>query len=76
MIDTKPFVGDRAYDATQHLFNGKRRMLTAPDATIRRFADFLEVDDKRVRLWMFARIAAEPRDSWNEDSITLAKALA
>ena len=76
VIDPKPFVGDRAYDATQHLFNCKRRMLTAPEATIRRFADFLEVDNERVRLWMFARAAAEPRDTWNDDSLALARALA
>ena len=63
VIDPKPFVGDRAYDATQHLFNCKRRMLTAPDATIHRVADLLGVDDERVRLWMFARSAAEPRDT-------------
>jgi streptomycin 6-kinase len=76
VIDPKPFVGDRAYDATQHLLNCERRMLTAPDTAIRRFADLLEVDSERVRLWMFARVAAEPRDSWNDDSITLAKTLA
>jgi len=76
VIDPKPFVGDRAYDATQHLFNCKGRMLTDPDATIRRFADLLEVDNERVRRWMFARAAAEPRDIWNDDSLTLAKALA
>lgn len=75
-IDPKPFVGDRAYDATQHLFNCTRRILSAPDATIRPFADLLEVDAERVRLWMFARAAAEPRDTWSEDSITLARALA
>jgi streptomycin 6-kinase len=75
-IDPKPFVGDRAYDATQHLFNCKRRILAAPDATIRRFADLLEVNAERVRLWMFARAAAEPRDTWSEDSIALARALA
>jgi len=75
-IDPKPFVGDRAYDATQHLFNCKRRMLTAPDATIRRFADLLVTDHERVRLWMFARAAAEPRDIWTTDSLALAKALA
>jgi len=50
-------------------------MLNAPDATIRRFADLLEVDDERVRLWMFARAAAEPRDTWNDESLTLARAL-
>ncbi len=76
VIDPKPFVGDRAYDATQHLFNCKERMLTAPDATIRRFADLLEIDDERVRLWMFARSAAEPRDTWNGGSLALARALA
>jgi streptomycin 6-kinase len=76
VIDPKPFVGDRAYDATQHLFNCMPRLLAAPDETIRRFADLLEVDHDRVRLWMFARAAAEPRDTWDDGSIALARALA
>jgi streptomycin 6-kinase len=76
VIDPKPFIGDRAYDATQHLFNCVERMLTAPVSTIRRFADLLEVDHERVRLWMFARAAAEPRDVWNDDSLALARAVA
>jgi streptomycin 6-kinase len=75
VIDPKPFVGDRAYDATQHLFNGQTRMLVAPDAAIRRFADLLEIDNERIRPWMFARAAAEPRDTWNDDSLALARAL-
>lgn len=75
VIDPKPFLGDRAYDATQHLLNCRQRMLTAPDATIRRFSDLLEVDHERVRLWMFARAAAEPRDIWDDDSIALARVL-
>lgn len=75
VIDPKPFVGDRAYDATQHLFNCRDRMLTATNATIRRFADLLEVDHERVRLWMFARTAAEPRDIWTDDLLTLARLL-
>jgi len=75
-IDPKPFVGDRAYDATQHLFNCKGRLFADPDAAIRRFADLLDVDHERVRLWMFARSAAEPRDDWNDDAFTLARALA
>jgi streptomycin 6-kinase len=54
-IDPKPFVGDRAYDATQHLCNCKERMRTAPGETILRFADLLEIDDERIRMWMFAR---------------------
>jgi streptomycin 6-kinase len=76
VIDPKPFVGDRAYDATQHLFNCESRLLSDPKATIRRFADLLELDDERVRLWMFARAAAEPRDAWDDESLRLARALA
>ena len=34
-IDPKPFVGDRAYDATQHLFNCRQRLLADADSTIR-----------------------------------------
>ena len=75
MIDPKPFVGDRAYDATQHLMNCKGRMLTAPRSTIRRFSDLLEVDDGRVRLWMFARLATELDDMSPDDDVTLARAL-
>jgi len=75
-IDPKPFVGDPAYDATQHLFNCEGRMRADPVATIRRFADLLEIDHERVRLWMLARSAAEPRDTWDEGSIALARMLA
>jgi streptomycin 6-kinase len=76
VIDPKPFVGDRAYDATQHLLNCKGRMLSAPASTIRRFADLLEVDDGRVRLWMFARLATGLDDMSPDDDVALAKALA
>ena len=76
VIDPKPFVGDPAYDATQHLFNCQERMLAAPRDTIRRFADLLEVDAERVRQWMFARSAAEPRENWSDEWFTLARALA
>jgi streptomycin 6-kinase len=76
VIDPKPFVGDPAYDATQHLFNCGGRLRADPHATIRRFADLLAVDYERVRLWMFARSAAESRDTWDEDTIALARVLA
>jgi streptomycin 6-kinase len=76
VIDPKPFVGDRAYDATQHLFNCQARMAAAPAATIRQFADLLGVDYERVRLWMLARSAAEPREIWTDDSHATARALA
>ena len=77
VIDPKPFVGDPAYDATQHLFNCSARMRSDPDGTIRSFADLLGVDHERVRLWTFARAAAGPRDDWsNGDLVALARAIA
>lgn len=77
IIDPKPFVGDPAYDATQHLFNCDARLRSDPDGTIRRFADLLGVDHERVRLWTFARAAAESRDDWkDDDSMALARAIA
>jgi streptomycin 6-kinase len=76
VIDPKPFVGDPAYDATQHLFNCRDRLQAAPLDTIARFADLLGLDAGRVRLWTFARQAADPRDVWDDESATLARALA
>jgi streptomycin 6-kinase len=77
VIDPKPFVGDPAYDVTQHLFNCDERLRSDPDATIRRMADLLDVDHERVRLWTFARAAAEPREDWtNDDVIEIARAIA
>jgi streptomycin 6-kinase len=76
VIDPKPFIGDPAYDATQHLFNCQSRLRSDPHTTIGHFADMLGVDQERVRLWTFARAAAEPRDDWSEDSVTLARAIA
>ena len=77
VIDPKPFVGDPAYDATQHLFNCDARLRSHPERTIFRIADLLGVDRERVRLWTFARAAAEPRDDWRHaDSLALARALA
>ena len=63
-IDPKPFVGDPAYDATQHLFNCLGRMDEDPFGTIARLAGLLGVEAERVRLWTFARAAAEPREGW------------
>jgi streptomycin 6-kinase len=77
VIDPKPFVGDRAYDATQHLFNCGARLRMDPDRTMRSFADLLGVEHRRVRLWMFARAAVEPRDDWNDSGMmALARAIA
>jgi streptomycin 6-kinase len=77
VIDPKPFVGDHAYDGTQHLFNCTARMKSNPNETIRRLADLLGVDHERLRLWTFARAAAEPRDDWNDrEWLDLARAIA
>jgi streptomycin 6-kinase len=59
VIDPKPFVGDPAYDATQHLLNCRRRLFSEPVETIHRFADLLQVEPERVRMWTFARTAVE-----------------
>lgn len=68
VIDPKPFVGDPAYDATQHLLNCEGRMREAARSTVERFAGLLDVDADRVRRWMFARAAAENRDDWSGDA--------
>jgi streptomycin 6-kinase len=67
VIDPKPFIGDPAYDATQHLLNSYRRLLSSPDRTIRGFADLLNVDHERVRLWTFARAATQGGDEDSDD---------
>ena len=66
VIDPKPFYGDPAYDATQHLFNCKERLYSKPIATINRFADLLGVDPERVRLWTFARLASASLEDWHK----------
>jgi streptomycin 6-kinase len=77
VIDPKPFVGDPAYDATQHLFNCPARLSSDPHETIREFAGLAGLDPERVRLWLFARAAAEPRDDWRNDGlVSLARSLA
>jgi len=75
VIDPKPFVGDPAYDATQHLLNCVERLSAEPKRTIDAFAARLEVDSRRVHAWLFARLAAEPRDRWSEASLRLARTL-
>jgi streptomycin 6-kinase len=72
VIDPKPFVGDPAYDVTQHLFNCSR-LRSDPEGIIARMADLLGLDRERVRRWTFARAAAEPRVDWNDSLMTVAK---
>ncbi len=60
VIDPKPFVGDPAFDATQHLLNCTERLHADPQGTVARMADLLGLDRERIRLWTFARAAADP----------------
>ena len=77
VIDPKPFVGDPAYDATQHLLNCRERLRLDPDRTMRSFAELAGIEPERVRLWTFARAAAEPRDDWSNDELmSLARSIA
>jgi len=60
VIDPKPFIGDPAYDVTQHLLNCPERLRSDPVGLIRRMGDLVEVDHERLRLWTFARVAVDP----------------
>lgn len=75
VIDPKPFVGDPAYDATQHLFNCMERLKADPQGTIERFVTLLDLDAERVSLWSFARLAT--MGSGDPDmNLALARAIA
>jgi streptomycin 6-kinase len=76
VIDPKPFVGDPAYDVTQHLFNCQERLQVDPKGLISRVADLAELDRERVRLWTFARAAADPRSDWNNRLMQIARLIA
>jgi streptomycin 6-kinase len=58
-IDPKPFVGDPAYDAVQHMLNCDERLATDPAGLAQRMATLLDLDARRVTLWLFARCAQE-----------------
>jgi streptomycin 6-kinase len=76
-IDPKPFVGDRSYDPVQHLLNCETRLHRDPVGLVQRFAGLCEVDPERLKLWTFARAAADPRDNWgNTRWSEIARALA
>jgi streptomycin 6-kinase len=57
VIDPKPFLGDAAYDATQHLLNCMPRLRADPCGTVTSVATRLGVSPERVRHWLFARLA-------------------
>jgi len=65
VIDPKPFIGDVAFDVVQHLHVCEARLRADPIGMVWRLADLAEVDAERLRLWTFARAAADPRPAWN-----------
>jgi streptomycin 6-kinase len=75
-IDPKPFIGDPAYDATQHLLNCQSRVMADPGGTIGRFADLLDLDQSRIQLWLFARAATSVQDANDHSLIGLARRVA
>jgi streptomycin 6-kinase len=77
VIDPKPFIGDRSYDPVQHLINCETRLHNDPVGLVHRLADLTEVDPERLRLWTFARAAADPRENWSDTRwMQIASALA
>jgi streptomycin 6-kinase len=59
VIDPKPYVGDRTYDALQHMLNCAERLARDPRRFARRMAYLLDLDAARLELWLFARCIQE-----------------
>jgi streptomycin 6-kinase len=62
-IDPKPYVGDPAYDVTQHIFNGVFIEGADAGALAARMARLLDLDLNRIQRWLFAR-AVEASPYW------------
>ena len=54
-IDPKPYVGDRTYDALQHMLNCSDRLIADPNGFASKLADLLDLDRDRLLKWLFAR---------------------
>jgi streptomycin 6-kinase len=65
MIDPKPYVGDPAYDALQHMINFPDRLAADPVAFTERMAGLLDLDAGRLLEWVYARCAIES-PTWPE----------
>ncbi|PZS34834.1 MAG: kinase [Pseudonocardiales bacterium] len=55
VCDPKPYVGDPAYDALQHMLNCTERLVADPAGFARRMAELLDLDTDRLTRWLFAR---------------------
>lgn len=74
LVDPKPYVGDPAYDVTQHLLNSDDRLVTDPLGLVARMAALADVDPAAVRRWTFARLLTD--DFRGEPVAAAARALA
>jgi streptomycin 6-kinase len=61
-IDPKPYVGDPTYDPLQHMLNFPDRLAADPAGFVLRMARLLDLDDERLRQWLFARCVQESID--------------
>ena len=68
------YVGDPAYDLTQHLLDNEVRLTADPRAFVSRLADLAGVDPDRVTAWLFARLVVEA-GWWPYDVAALARTL-
>jgi streptomycin 6-kinase len=64
-IDPKPYVGDRTYDALQHMLNCPRRLQDDPVGFGASIAALLDLDKERLLRWLFARCVVESAE-WPE----------
>ena len=62
-IDPKPYIGDSAYDVTQHNFNGVFIEGADVNSLAARMALLLDLDLNRILRWLFAR-AVEASPYW------------
>lgn len=78
VIDPKPYVGDPAYDAAQHMLNCLERVEADPYAVCQRMARLLDVEAERVTTWLFARCVetAFGDDPWSQRARTIAAQIA
>ncbi|MFZ1756187.1 MAG: aminoglycoside phosphotransferase family protein [Caldilineaceae bacterium] len=78
VIDPKPYVGDPAYDAVQHILNCPERLEADPRGFSQRMADLMQLEQERVQTWLFARCVQESynSESWSQHLASVALRIA
>lgn len=62
VVDPKPYVGDRTYDALQHMLNCWPRLSEDPHGLVARLAGVLDLDRSRLQAWLFSRCVVASLD--------------